>query len=99
MDLGIHAYGMYTWAWAYDCTCAWVYEIGFIRISIHMHMCNVPEWHGSKLVSIHPSLRTHLIVVVYLVLHHHCPSTMKQHLGLDPPLVECHSAMPFVLIV
>lgn len=70
MDLGIHAYGMYTWAWAYDWTCAWVYEIGFIHISIHMNMCNVPEWHGSKLVSIHLSLRTHLIIDVNIVLHH-----------------------------
>ena len=54
MSMKLHAFGGYTRAWAYGCKPgAWVYGIGFVRdfgTSIHVHGCNRPGWHGSKLV-------------------------------------------------
>lgn len=58
MGIDIHAYGKYTherhmdrgiWAWACGCTGVRM-GLGPSRIFIHVHGCNWPGYHGSKLV-------------------------------------------------
>jgi hypothetical protein len=52
MGMSIHAYGEYAHACAYGCMGAWVYEVGFIQVTIINTQVQANGLHAQKMLSI-----------------------------------------------